>query len=772
MSRSAAGTLSRITKGVLGALLLLLVGLGIYLLPRLLGLGPSAADAGGNAPRDSDTALVPPPSDVEDQAHQASVRGTVLDSLGHPADGALVWASDGAGHLRQARTTADGSFALPHLPPGQYRIAAQRGAETSDAEGPLPLGEGDDLRDLVLKLAPGARIAGAVFDLTTRSPLAGAVVAVMATPLSAIADGRGRFALPPLPPGGHQLAVQADGHLSRQLPLLARSGDDTRDLEIFLTPASKLSGLVLTKDGTGVPGAQLLLSRYQASADGALLLPAGAITDEVGHFALEVAPGLLRLVARSPGFAEAESDMLELSAGKPREVKLTLGAGAQVNGTVLSTDGQPVNGGQTAAFRDGAGWQVGSAPIGPGGTFTLTGLPAGHLTISADAMAARATAQVDLEEGGAASVQLRLGDRSLQGVVVGSADEPVEGALVVARPIGAGEAGERSGLSTTDGSFKISGLSGDRFDLAATKDEGTAELRGVAAGRHDVRLSLAAGGVSGTVLGPGGNAVSDFYLAAEPEVPGHGRPRALQAVDARGAFHLSLTPGRYRLRARAPGYAEGQLDDVEVSARAETRGVRVELRPAGTIEGVVVDDKAGSPLPGVHVATDRGHAWSVGRDNPLGGSGAVTGADGHFTLRDVAPGNWPVFASAATLDPVAGTPLVDVEPGKNPAPIEIRMRHTEGEDPQLYAGIGMSLYPEGDRKFAGEVFVGGPAHAAGIRSGDEILAIDGASTAALTIGDLAGRIRGPQGSEATLDLRRGKDGEGYTVIVPRAEIRF
>jgi carboxyl-terminal processing protease len=98
------------------------------------------------------------------------------------------------------------------------------------------------------------------------------------------------------------------------------------------------------------------------------------------------------------------------------------------------------------------------------------------------------------------------------------------------------------------------------------------------------------------------------------------------------------------------------------------------------------------------------------------------------------------------------------------------MRRSEGQE-QLYAGVGMSLQERDGHKFAGEVFEGGPARAAGVRSGDLIVAIDGQPADSLSLADLAGRIRGPTGSEVSLDMQRGQ-GERYSVVVPRAEIRF
>ena len=285
---------------------------------------------------------------------------------------------------------------------------------------------------------------------------------------------------------------------------------------------------------------------------------------------------------------------------------------------------------------------MGEGTVGPGGRFTVGALPSGRLTVSADAAQARATAEVELEEGGVATVALRLGDGTLAGQVVGRRGEPVAGALVVARPaVGAGEAGERSALSGSDGAFTLSGLSGERFDVAATKDEGSAG--GPGAGRRPPATygccRSPPEGSPARWWAPGGMLVGlDFYVCRRARAARPGPADGQQAVDGRGEFHLQLAPGRYRLRASAPGYAEGHVDGIEVVAGAETSGVRLELRPAGTIEGVVLEAETAAPLQGVHLATDRGHAWGVGRQTPLGGSAAISGPDGHFVLRDVALG--------------------------------------------------------------------------------------------------------------------------------------
>lgn len=63
---------------------------------------------------------------------------------------------------------------------------------------------------------------------------------------------------------------------------------------------------------------------------------------------------------------------------------------------------------------------------------------------------------------------------------------------------------------------------------------------------------------------------------------------------------------------------------------------------------------------------------------------------------------------------------------------------------------------------------GSPAEAAGVQSGDVILAVDGVSVNGSTIDDQVGKVRGPEGTDVTLTLRRGE--EELELTITRAEI--
>jgi hypothetical protein len=753
--------------------LLLLIPVGIL----LLWLWPSSAvpptdDGKAAATHAAPTADLGSDDGGPPQATRLS--GRVLEHGDAGVAGALVVAADGLGHLRQTHSAEAGAFRFEELAPGDWTLAAQAGPATCEPVGPIPVAPGDDLRDIDLHLVPGVALSGRVLDLHNRSGIAGARLEVVAAAFTATSAADGRYAFPGVPAGKQMLLVEAQGFLPRKVAIDYPAGSSAPGLDVFLRAATRVEGIVVDKGGGGVPGATLWLWRYRAAgAEVANLTPLGVQTNDDGTFAVDVEAGLVRLVARMSGMAEGQSDQLDLAEGQRRKgVRLTLGAGGEVDGLVLGPNGSPVNAGQVQALGGPGRWPVGQADVDKSGHFHVTGIPAGHVVVVADAAQARGSAEADLDEGGSAEVEIRLGDGALDGTVVDADGRAVSGALVVARPVGLGDAGERQTLSSTDGRFHLGGLSGARFDVAASKDDGSAELRGVAAGSHDVQLSLAVGSVSGYVETPDSGGVSDFTLSAEPEVPGRGRPRSSHVLDGRGEFKLVLAPGSYLVRASAPGYADGVAHDVSVSSGQATSGVHIELRASGTIEGVVLDSASGAPLVGIHVSVDRAHAWAVGRSGTGGAQMATSGLDGRFVLRDISPGSWPLFADSPDYEMAGAPPPVTVTPGGDSPSVEIRMKRSTNGREQEYAGIGMSIWDAGGSKYAAEVFPGGPAYEAGIRSGDQILSVDGTSAQSLALPDLVAQIRGPVGTEISLDMQRGNGGPSYGVVVPRADIKM
>ncbi len=106
--------------------------------------------------------------------------------------------------------------------------------------------------------------------------------------------------------------------------------------------------------------------------------------------------------------------------------------------------------------------------------------------------------------------------------------------------------------------------------------------------------------------------------------------------------------------------------------------------------------------------------------------------------------------------------------------------HTDFMDPEerrsrgdalsgKYVGVGISLHKEPGRVTVDEVFAGSPAAAAGVRSGDQIVAVDGKPVDDTDIQSVFEVIRGTEGSSVDLRLAR-PGGAAYDARLTRASI--
>jgi carboxyl-terminal processing protease len=89
-----------------------------------------------------------------------------------------------------------------------------------------------------------------------------------------------------------------------------------------------------------------------------------------------------------------------------------------------------------------------------------------------------------------------------------------------------------------------------------------------------------------------------------------------------------------------------------------------------------------------------------------------------------------------------------------------------------YAGIGAEIAGREGRAFIKRVFEGGPAAKAGLKAGDEIVAVDGKRVAEVPLSDLSRCLRGKPGTTVTLSVRAGGEGEPRDVGLTRASVHL
>ena len=322
-------------------------------------------------------------------------RGSVVDARGAPVAGAriqLLGTPAGEQQLDKPQTewTADAA--------GRFTFHAASGAVLEAVSGPAR-GSARLDRDveitrqltIAIRDAPGHRavIAGRTID-ETGAPIGDALI--RATPAQRDGEPRatafatsgpdGEFTLTGIGRGEHTLDADAPDRASAQLDHVAAG---TVDAVITLDGGLPLAGVVLDADGKPAPSYTLLV--YRRTGITRSLALGRSIIEPRGRFAVRIAKGTYELVAAASGWAP--SPPTAAAAGRT-DVTLSLRTGSTLRGTVVASDRQqPLPGVRVMRESNGGGASAQPANIGTvtraDGSFELTGLPPGALSIAFDA---------------------------------------------------------------------------------------------------------------------------------------------------------------------------------------------------------------------------------------------------------------------------------------------------------------------------------------------------------------------------------------------------
>ncbi len=323
------------------------------------------------------------------------------------ADGSQVAAGSAA-------TGEDGTYALPSLIPGQYRLrfsaegfadtwytAPQAEGATGAAEATAGAGAGsgvpgDLVRIEATKVRGGldAAMGGAAGQLTGQIALPpgslGTPLTVTATLITDTGDADappqeftqvttdGTINLAGLPtPGTYQVTVTGPGFATQSFQQDVGGGQAATLNSVTLAAASgSIDGTV--RDGTGASlGGVTVVARSGGQEFRATTPTAGA----VGVFRLVdlPTPGTYVLTFEKEGYS-SQTVALELAAGGTTNVSATLvGGDGTIGGSVLDADGNPLGGVVVEAVCDGfvgAGATLTTnGPAGTAGSFAVSGLP-------------------------------------------------------------------------------------------------------------------------------------------------------------------------------------------------------------------------------------------------------------------------------------------------------------------------------------------------------------------------------------------------------------
>ncbi|MGH7475238.1 MAG: TonB-dependent receptor domain-containing protein [Longimicrobiales bacterium] len=107
-------------------------------------------------------------------------------------------------------------------------------------------------RDPIIMLSQTGTIVGSVIDRRTRAPLASVQVHLAALAIGTITDGRGRFLLPNVPAGTHDIRAEVLGYRAETVQLTVRSEQTTSVTFELTAEAIALDEVVVTGTAGGV----------------------------------------------------------------------------------------------------------------------------------------------------------------------------------------------------------------------------------------------------------------------------------------------------------------------------------------------------------------------------------------------------------------------------------------------------------------------------------------------------------------------------------------
>jgi Carboxypeptidase regulatory-like domain len=451
--------------------------------------------------------------------------------------------------------------------------------------------------------------------------------------VSAATDSDGRFSLQGAEPGLYTIRVSGAGIFAAELVSVPIPGDD---LPIVVARKVSITGVV-TERGQPVSGATV-----EVTGD-AIGGTARLVTGVTGAFALpELPEGTYEVGAYRNDLAAATQHLTRLGSGPFSPIALPLETAAVVLGRVFEREagdgasGSPDQGrGVVAAielrpFADDEPARY--AQSGADGRFRIEGVHTGRWIVSAIAPGYVLPEPVEIEAGrGVVELGVVAGG-TIEGRVVDSAGKPVAGAEL--RALGGPGSASSVDLSGDREAALLASFGGRTVAAAATWDAESAA-------RQDPRFVPR--GELGVLLGPlpaipplGARAARHAMLdpsSLPPELAQLMRPPTFAVppsaasqwtTDAEGKFRLrGLPSGRYTVRARAPGYAEGQRPGIAVAPGAAVRDVQISLSVGTFLVGTIRNQRGELVIGAKLVASAPGTAAAV---SSPGAAGSAFGA--------------------------------------------------------------------------------------------------------------------------------------------------
>ncbi len=294
-----------------------------------------------------------------------AVEGTVVCSDGKPPVGSTIQALPSWWDYMSSPSglpiRADGSFTLPHIGPGAYKLSVSIPRGPSSWEN-SPVMSDVDLFDRKERLAlktnfpsPGktGTISGRIHFKGNRPKEQGFWISANGTgkrfdnSMQYVQPNDTTFKIGPIPDGRYELTINSREYEMKPIPAVATGTNDVV-LEITAREPVFLKGRVdAGKPGTPLANLRVRVTKTQSLGGRNEWVDSSwrHVPDPQGAFAVEISgPGIYVVEAAADGYAITKSAPANTAVDPKHEIRVTLAKGLSLSGTVVDEAGRPING--------------------------------------------------------------------------------------------------------------------------------------------------------------------------------------------------------------------------------------------------------------------------------------------------------------------------------------------------------------------------------------------------------------------------------------------
>jgi len=593
----------------------------------------------------------------------------------------------------RARTDETGRFEVKLDVPGVYEAEAVHREYMKQSTPVGALATDTPVLDIQVGLSTGASISGRVTEIGSVTPAPDVRVVIEKDGVhSATTDAKGEYKITGLVPGEYGVLVNTTGSAYKpgnkvpyQKASIQTISQDLRGIDFEVEAAGVVWGYIRTPDNEPIAGAEVLLTAPESILSQAITAairqapPVRGRSQQDGYYELLGVPineewrVYATASSASPQLAEPFALTSEV---RSVQIDVFLYGGSDVTGIVLDSQNRPVADAGVAcipsyskmlspmdtpaAFRE--------AKSGPDGTFKVEKLPAGDYQILARKQGYKIpTTGTAIYPNGYSpleNIEVRLlsvdeGRNYVAGTVTDQhTREGISGVSIELSGFGSETMNNFSRETTTDskGAFNIDGLEAGMYRIKASKEgyaprtvprvllnqeteiklDQSAVIRGVVRVKESGKAPAGEYRVLSTLLNDSGGVNYSGTNA-------NGEREGIVFNNTDGSFELFLSPGAYRLEARADGYTAGREEVLAEAGKAIDGIVLTVSEKGGMIAGVVETKNGDSPTGTKVKLIDQGN---MAMNAASGGIPEQTvGDDGYFEFQNLSAGTYYANAS-------------------------------------------------------------------------------------------------------------------------------